>query len=227
MEVLKMFSKSKKIVFHSDKTNFDILRPFPTSKAVPNWWRKMSRVVDGVETVKTCVPFLDSLTIGYTIPLPADVFWNDEMKDFTTPAKFQLNSDHMPIQTAGVDIPDIYDPQPHKWLNSWHIRTPPGYSTLFVHPMNRMDLPFHSFSGVVDTDKHNLVINFPFVLRKDFRGIIPAGTPIIQAIPFKRDDWESEVKDSGEPYKYAKGFEVFGPPFSWYKRSSWNKKKFN
>lgn len=221
-----MFNRTKKIKFHSDKTQFDILKPFPTSRAMPDWWKKMPRVVDGVETVKTCVPFLDSLTVGYTIPLPADVYWNAESKQFASTSKFPLNSDHMPIQTESVVLPDIYDPQPHKWINSWHVQTPPGYSTLFIHPMNRLDLPFYSFSGIVDTDKHKLVINFPFVLKKDFNGVIPAGTPMIQAIPFKRDDWESVVKDTGDPYKYAKSFEVFGPPFSWYKRLSWNKKKF-
>lgn len=221
-----MFNRAKKIKFHSDKTQFDVLKPFPTSRSMPDWWKKMPRVIDGTETVKTCVPFLDSLTVGYTIPLPADVFWNSESKQFTSTSKFQLNSDHMPIQTEQVILPDMYDPQPHKWINSWHVQTPPGYSTLFIHPMNRLDLPFYSFSGIVDTDKHKLVINFPFVLKKDFNGVIPAGTPMIQAIPFKRDDWESEVKDTGESYRYAKTFEVFGPPFSWYKRLSWNKKKF-
>lgn len=221
-----MFKKTKKIVFHSDKTQFDILRPIPTSRSVPDWWRKMPRVANGTETVKTCVPFLDALTVGYTIPLPVDVFWNADNKEFVTTSKFMINSDHAAVQTQDVVLPDTYDPQPHKWLNSWHVKTPPGYSTLFIHPMNRLDLPFYSFSGIVDTDKHPLVINFPFVLKKDFSGLIPAGTPMIQAIPFKRDEWQSDIKDTGKPHSYSNSFEVFGPPFSWYKRKSWNKKKF-
>lgn len=222
-----LFNRSKKIKFHSDKAQFEILKPFPTSRSIPDWWRKMPRVNEGIETVKTCVPFLDALTIGYTIPLPADIFWNKDTKEFVNTAKFEINSDHIPIQTKDVVLPDMFDPQPHKWVNSWYIKTPPGYSTLFIHPMNRLDLPFYSFSGVVDTDKHPLVINFPFVLKKDFSGVIPAGTPMIQAIPFKRDSWESEVVDDGTSHKYAKSHEVFGPPFSWYKRKSWNKKKFS
>ena len=222
-----MFKKIKKIKFSSDKTAFDVLKPFPVSKAAPEWWRKMPGVVDGVETVKKCVPFLDAITTGYTIPLPADLFWNDKTKEFTNTAKFEINSDHLAIQTEGVVLPDCYDSQPHKWLNSWHIKTPPGYSTLFIHPLNRFDLPFYSFSGVVDTDTHPLVVNFPFVLKKGFSGVIPAGTPMIQAIPFKRDDWESEIVDTGESYSYNKQYEVFGPPFSWYKRNAWNKKKFS
>jgi len=45
--------------------------------------------------------------------------------------------------------------------------------------------------GIVDTDAYNAPVNFPFVLRDPkMDGLIPAGTPIIQAIPFKRESWE-------------------------------------
>ena len=42
-------------------------------------------------------------------------------------------------------------------------------------------------SGIVETDKHEANVNFPsFVTKEDGSYIIPAGTPIVQAIPFKR-----------------------------------------
>jgi hypothetical protein len=70
------------------------------------------------------------------------------------------------------------------------------------------------------------VINFPFFLKKDFNGIIKAGTPIIQAIPFKRETWDMEVIDSGKPYKYDHDYANLDAPLAWYKRVSWNKKVF-
>lgn len=220
-------AKAKKIQFRSDKTILDILKPIPTSKAVPEWYRKMDGSHDGVPSVKKCVPVVDAITTGYVIPLPFDVKWDENEGKFFSQGKFDINSDHFPSQTQDIPMPAEFDPQPHKWINSWYVKTPPGYSTLFVHPLNRVDLPFFSFSGVVDTDRHPLVVNFPFVWKKDFKGTLPAGTPIIQAIPFKRDDWESQVIDTGESYSYPLQFEVEQPPFAWYKRKWWNRKRYS
>jgi len=216
----------KKITFHSQHTQFDILKPIPASRMIPDWYRSMPGVRDGVETIKKCIPVLDSLTIGYMIPIAADVWYDQESKKIVSNSALTLNSDHMSSQTEEIVLPEEYDPQPHKWINYWHIKTPKGYSTLFVHPLTRDDLPFRSFSGVVDTDKHPLVINFPFFLRKDFNGMIPAGTPMIQAIPFKRDSWDSEIIDSGEPYVFSRQHENMDAPLAWYKRKSWTKKVF-
>lgn len=216
----------KNITFISDKPQLDILKPAPASRFVPEWYRTMPGVVDGIETVKKCIPVLDTLNLGYMIPLPADVMYEPESKQVFSNAIFPLNSDHLAVQTEQVVISEEFDPQPHKWINSWYIKTPKGYSTLFVHPMNRMDLPFYSFSGVVDTDKHPMIINFPFVIKSDFTGVIPAGTPIIQAIPFKRDSWDSKIIDEGKGYQYLDNAANQNAPLAWYKRTSWNKKIF-
>jgi hypothetical protein len=218
--------RGKNITFHSERTDLDILRPAPASRFVPDWYRTMPGVMDGVETVKKCIPVLDSLTLGYMIPLTADVMYEPESKQILSNASFKINSDHMAVQTQDVVVPEEFDPQPHKWINSWHIKTPKGYSTLFIHPLNRLDLPFHSFSGVVDTDKHPIIINFPFVIRKDFSGIIPAGTPMIQAIPFKRDTWDSKVIDEKDSYFYEFANANQDAPLAWYKRNVWNKKTY-
>jgi hypothetical protein len=53
---------------------------------------------------------------------------------------------------------------------------------------------FTILDGVVDTDKYTAPVNFPFVLNDwKFEGLIPAGTPVAQVIPFKRDSWEIEI----------------------------------
>lgn len=218
--------KSNKIVFQSVNTDLDFLKPEPSTKNVPSWYRKMDGVIDGIQTVKKCVPFLDSLSMGYQIPLVADIHWHKDIKEFHSDSKIDLVSDHFLSQSKDVEIPEGFDPQPHKWNNFWHIKTPKGYSTLFIHPLNRMDLPFYSFSGVVDTDKHPLVINFPFVLKSDFDGDIKAGTPLIQAIPFKRDSWSSKILDQGLSYDDQIGYEVSKPPFGWYKRNHWTRKEY-
>lgn len=223
----KMKIKNNKITFHSTRTDLEILQPVPSTKNVPSWYRKMPGVKDGVQTIKKCVPFLDSLSMGYHIPLPSDVYWNSEERAGLSNAKASMYSDHFAVQSDEVVLPSEFDPQPHKWSNYWHIKTPKGYSTLFIHPLNRLDLPFYSMSGVVDTDSHPLIINFPFFIRKDFEGIIEAGTPMIQAIPFKRDKWYSEILDQYGSYQgdYM-SHEVMEAPFGWYKRKHWFRKEY-
>lgn len=218
---------TKKITFTSCKPEYNIARPIPASRIVPDWYRKMPGVSDGTETVKKCVPVLDALTSGYVITLPTDVYFDSNNNSFWSDSPFALNSDHHKIQTQSVEIDPDFDDQPHKWINLWQIKTPKGYSCLFTHPINRTELPFRSFTGIVDTDKHPVIINFPFIMRKGFSGRIPAGTPIIQIIPFKRDDWKSEVVDNMEYKEDPRAIEVDLPPYNWYKRNFWSRKLYN
>ncbi len=85
-----------------------------------------------------------------------------------------------------------------KILNPWFIKTPPGYSCLFVPPLNNCDDRFDIIPGIVDTDDWDLEINFPFVLNGDkyetLETVIKRGTPYVQVIPFKRDSWEMKIK---------------------------------
>jgi len=217
---------TKKIKFISEKPEYNIEHPVPASRLVPEWYRKMPGEKDRIETVKKCIPFLDALTSGYAITLPVDVYYNDEAKKFMYNSPFKIESDHVPSQTEDVEIDDSYDTIPHKWLNNWKIETPKGYSCLFIHPLDRMDLPFYSFSGIVDTDRHPVIINFPFVIKKGFNGVIPKGTPIIQIIPFKRESWESKVIDDIEYNEPVDQFKIMNPPFNTYKRNWWTKKSF-
>jgi hypothetical protein len=70
--------------------------------------------------------------------------------------------------------------------------TPKGYSTIFTHPFHQDAVPFKAFEALVDTDKFASDGHFSMYIKKDFKGIIKQGTPLIQAIPFKRESWDSE-----------------------------------
>jgi hypothetical protein len=64
---------------------------------------------------------------------------------------------------------------------------------LFISPLHR-ETPIIALPGIVDTDIYRAPVNFPFVLRDPkMSGLIPAGTPIIQVIPIKRDQWQMEI----------------------------------
>jgi hypothetical protein len=116
--------------------------------------------------------------------------------------RFSWSTDVAPVsvhdqkQFPNYPVPDNYDKKAaFKWMNLYGIKTPPGYSSLFVTPMHQSDLPFYCLPAIVDTDNYHLPVNFPFFLKKGFTGFIEEGTPMVQVIPFKRDDWESEIKE--------------------------------
>jgi hypothetical protein len=78
----------------------------------------------------------------------------------------------------------------------------------------------------VDTDTYNGGINFPFVLNDPtFEGLIPAGTPMVQVIPFKRDSWKSTIDLSTD--SIMKSERLLATKFyDRYKKLFWSKKEY-
>lgn len=215
---------SKKIKFTSVETQYDLPSPKPASRYIPEWFRKLDGVTKGIETIKKCIPFLDSMTTGYMIVTSADVYFDGV--EFEEVTKENQITRHHVEQLGTLELPPEYLNKPFKWTSFFAIKTPRGYSTLFVHPLNRIDIPFYSLSGVVDTDVFPVPVNFPFYMKKDFRGVIPKGTPIVQAIPFKRTNWTSEVNDTDRAIPPLEFFNHPNPPFNFYKRKYWFKKTY-
>jgi hypothetical protein len=126
--------------------------------------------------------------------------------------------------------PEYPNVKPHaypKWNNPWSIKTPKGYSTLFVQPMHRESM-FTILPGIVDTDTYTAPVNFPMVINDpDFEGLIPKGTPIAQVIPFKRDDWQIELgstKELKKQYKHQQKLQT--KFFDRYKTMFWTSKNY-
>lgn len=217
---------TKKVKFRTENAEVDFLKPIPASKAIPDWFKSIPPVLENDLTIKKCIPVLDGLTSGYVFRTSADIYYDEETSRFMDNGTIPVITHHQDFQLSGWEFDDSVEPHPYKWINNFYMQTPKGYSTLFIHPLNRGDLPFVSLSAVVDTDDFPLSVQFPFFIKKGFSGIIPAGTPIIQAIPFKRDDWKSDFGNENESYKYKEFWKWFNPPMAKYKRFFWKKKSY-
>jgi hypothetical protein len=70
----------------------------------------------------------------------------------------------------------------------------------------------------------------PFFISKGWTGILPAGTPYMQMMPFKREDWTSEyVKESGLSIvkkNMANSEKYRVPDGGVYLRDVWEKRKY-
>ena len=168
--------------------------PIPARLVLPDWFKRLPAFgVDGLITSKRCMPLLDALSIGYIIPLAFTVELDVSDDGATVAANRQgVVTQHFPSQVDGHHhLPRA----PAKWLNQWRLRTAPGWSTLFVPPLNRAS-PFECVAGVVDTDRFIAKpVNFPFFwTAPDGRHVIEAGTPLVQAIPFMRDELDVEIR---------------------------------
>ena len=182
--------------------------PIPANQGLPDWLKAMPQQAfssinaRNENTIKRCPPFIDAMTSGFLIPLSCDVrvesgemTWDNELPpggavEFPrSPIGF-----HDPSQVIGSPL---FEPDRFliKFHNLWSIEAPEGYAVLFMHPINRFDLPFTTLTGMVDCDRYyDSWIHFPAHWHDtNFSGVLPKGTPIAQCIPVKRDNWVAQI----------------------------------
>ena len=250
-----MFDKEIEFSAHEDYFALKEDYPIPIKLNIPEWFKKLEHTVIK-KTVKGCMPFLDTLTSGYLLKIPQDfhvrhnidnknekgeifkdsfqTFGLHDMSLLLEAKNINLNSgfsNHSVQQLEGSPLIERNKNLPfYKILNPWHIKTPKGYSCLFVPPLNNFDDRFSIISGIVDTDSHPIEINFPIVINGDKYPIlettIKKGTPYVQIIPFKRDSWKMITKARKQKKlqnsKLFYGLKILNV----YKEKYWNKKSW-
>ena len=182
-----------------------IPEPYTSRHLIPDWYKKLEMYFFDDEedengnirrrpTIKRCPPVLDALSVGWIIPLAADLEFT--IRDNGTGVSWICGGDegmdpewicqnHMLGQTKGhPHHPKV----PLKLINHWMVETAPGWSCIFTPPLNREEKNIELISGIVDTDKgYYETVNFPGHLLVDdgyFR--MEQGYPLMQVIPFKR-----------------------------------------
>ena len=208
--------------------------PKPATKFIPEWYKATSNRIgkknpDSNPTIKKCIPVFDAITAGYVLVTPFDVW----IKQVEGEPQYQTarNSEGMiqfhPVMQASKH-PISNGLQFPKWINPWAIKTPKGYSTLFVPPMHNPNPWFQIAEGIVDTDTYFAPVNFPFVLKDpSYEGLIPAGTPMAQVIPFKRESWNMTMGTEEDVEKQNKiTLYLSSQFFDRYKRMFWARKEY-
>jgi len=251
-----MFFKDIEFSAHEDYVSLKEDLPIPTKLNIPDWYKNLQHsILD--KTAKGCMPFLDTLTAGYLLKMPQDFYVQHNIevkneKNQLTKDSFQtfglnyvheilhekslnLNSKveaHATIQLNGSPLVEKNKKLPfHKILNPWRIKTPKGYSCLFVPPLNNTDDRFSIIPGIVDTDSYDREINFPITINGDkypkLESVIKKGTPYVQIIPFKRDNWKMSIKKTKEKELIYKKLFYGLSLINIYKNKYWQKKTWN
>ena len=227
------------IEFHAaDPSRFPA--PFPASRGAPQWLKDMpmdhavqrpgaageAGQAQQVPTVKQCPPFLEAMTCGYLIPVAGDITFTRESSgalQFTAQGKI-VDTQH-PLQVRGSPMQGALIV---KFINPWVIKTPPGYSTLFLPPLNSFDLPFQVLSGLVETDTYYRPVHFPSLclMRPGASFTLKRGTPIAQAVPIRREDWQSRAVPWDGPARQQIEQAIASDRHSFYKDRHWQKKSY-
>ena len=218
---------------------------------IPEWYKNLEHTVTS-KTIKGCMPFLDSLTTGYILKTPVELYlkhnYNEEnsrktnlisgthpvssvaeTQNINLDLKLEIHN----VEQLGNKCPIIHKNKNlpiQKILNPFTIITPPGYSCLFVPPLNNSDDRFSIIPAIVDTDSFPSEINFPFVVNGDkypiLDTIIKIGTPYVQIIPFKRNDWKMNLETETQKEQELRRFKQERFVLNNYKQRWWRKKRW-
>jgi hypothetical protein len=232
-----MFKKKQEVLKIEYENKFSWMPPIsPAKSVVPDWYKSILPVSNDIKqlptilNMKACVPFLDSLTTGYVVPLPMDIAVRIE--DGFPIITWDSNEHKIVGARSGDEAPGLptpagFDESHFVWSTICAFKLPEGYSAIITHPLNRYDLPFITLSGVVDADAIMHEGNIPFYIKKGFEGLIKMGTPMFQVIPFERKDWQIEKRVGLYDIGSANGIRNKHYTIGGYKKFQWKRKNYN
>lgn len=229
------------ITSNGDPNFLTIDPPVPSKNNIPQWYKDIPRFLSKDKkieigngqilnnSVKACLPFLDAISHGYIQKTWCDIYIEDLGE--TLQYHYSRSPEIISYRENGPSIKisnDFYQME-MIWKVYWMPKMPKGWSILFTHPLNRIDLPFQSLSAIVDSDHFHHIFpgNYPFFIKKGFTGLIPAGTPMYQMIPIKRESWHSGFEYISEQERIVKQSKMTTHLFSRYKKLFHQKKHFD
>ena len=191
------------------------IKPVPSNKFIPQWWKDMPfdlnmdkekhRFDTGM--VKQCPAFPDFFSSGYILPMWADttIYFDKETGEYewkcgsiASPFKIGVFEQYKFINQTdykykGHDAGIIF-----QFHNPWDIKLAEGYSVfqlpLFYHPTNNYAVLPGTYDGYnANTDKLEVAY---FGDKEEI--FIKKGTPLVQYIPYKKENFNLVVRDQNE-----------------------------
>jgi len=239
----------KTISFEAHPEIFNAIpHPKPAGQYIPDWYKKMSKMRPSTShastpfgettlkvnmpTVKGCMPVRDYLTSGYIIPAWHDIEIgvSDEghYYDMTHSARIEKPGPigiyyHEIDQVKGTPLEQFADGHKlMKLIGPWNIKTPPGYSTFFFSPFyHTSDVTI--LPAIVDTDTYEDITQFPCIIPPT-GCYVEQGTPIIQAVPIKRESWNHTIEASFVRTRLGQLKNQLARSF--YRRNNWTSKRY-
>jgi hypothetical protein len=226
----KLFKPEPIITFKALDGYYNVSTPIqPSAKIRADWMRKQDKF-----KFTSCPGIYDFASMGYMLTSyvdfyikansagvaivyknPAVPIWMKEVRLDHKLVDGMINFQNVPPNVLKIPLP-------------WSISTKPGWSLMYLPPIMHSgslmeDLCF--YPGVIDSDKY-FHANFVFSVKNECEVFVPAGTPLVQIVPFKREKITATCTRATEK---EQGFHKFSFPrinVQYYRKKLWNKKSY-
>ncbi len=180
--------------------NHDLTKVKPAKEYRPDWYNKQKTDNPSENKFARCPGMFDYMNHGYVIPAwtnfhieatPDSINYAEEggpryVK--VSPMNPALLNGVTTQSTGKVPFRILKVPVP------WFVSTDPGWSILLVPPFYHTPQlqHFNMYPGVIDTDAF-VIVNFVFSPRYPVKVDIKIGEPLLQVIPYRREDEKATV----------------------------------
>lgn len=202
--------KEPTIKFMSYVGNFSVATPVASSSRIKPKWTKLQT---GKKKFHDCPGMLDYSHAGYIVTAHTDIHIKANSSGtfiviegvHVEPHEVQL----LQARPFDYDIVEGMTKPPEEVEKSawkiplpWSVRTQKGFSAYVLPAIMHVDYldKLFVYPGIVDFDKFH-TINFVFSPMKECEFTIPAGTPLLQVLPFRREDITAECGRANQQEK--------------------------
>lgn len=203
-----------------------IPEPYPSQKKFPSWFSNTEIVtrtskcpfrflhndikkIDKKVNVTGCPGIIDFLSTGYIIPSWNNfAFRNDNGRLYVNwehnfNENYELHVNEQQMSGFSEEESAAYDGF-SKIDSPWWIKTSPGVSIMYTHPLWHREKRFTTVSGIMHTDQTAMPLKWFFewntavnsTMESDMiplEQIVTVGTPLFLIIPFVREKFNSEI----------------------------------
>tara|TARA_Y100000004_G_scaffold183898_1_gene232284 strand:+ start:9874 stop:10632 length:759 start_codon:yes stop_codon:yes gene_type:complete len=206
IEVIPRFKTFEKLV--------EAHPPVKANKFIPEWFKSMKPGTelasfleefhgifsDNAHGARKCPAIRDLMFEGFIIPLWGKMYMGHEYDDegnkiqthygmtSSHALRYDFFGSHFEKQVGDMDVglAKIGNAQRILKVESpYKIILPKGYNLMYIDPFYHFRKEIKVLPGLVEADKWGYV-TFPFSIEEP-EFVLPAGTPLIQAIPYKRN----------------------------------------
>lgn len=220
--------KNSTIKFYTIDRYKDLIpEPYPSYKKTPSWFSNTEIIskkskcpfrflhgsnltIDKKSNITGCPGLIDFFSTGYIIPAWNNfAFRNDNGRLYVNwehnyYEQYDLHETSEQISGFSEEEAPKYDGF-SKLATPWFVKTSPGVSIMYTHPLWDREKRFTTVTGIMHTDKTPMPLKWFFEWNTNIENdmmssiiprdqIVTIGTPLVLIIPFVREKFVSSVE---------------------------------